>query len=132
VRDAVYTAITMAFPAMPSHSQSRDGRQRRTAGQITWAHEMTTKKTPYSTHSMKCSNITAKWMDAAPTESAARLPRRHGRTVAGSVRTSLPARTGVLNPEVCKDAAVQNTLLADGHPGSGAGLGGRGCERYFT
>src|SRR5277367_1283888 len=25
VRDATYTAITMAIPAMPSHSQSRDG-----------------------------------------------------------------------------------------------------------
>ena len=31
VRDATYTAITMAFPARPSHSHSRDGRQSRTA-----------------------------------------------------------------------------------------------------
>ena len=35
VRDATYTAITIAFPPMPSHSQSRDGRQSKTAGHIT-------------------------------------------------------------------------------------------------
>jgi len=81
VRDATYTAITMAFPAMPSHSQSRDGRQSRTAGHITWAHEITRKKTPYSVYSSKCSNTTAKWMAAAPMERAARPPRRYGRTV---------------------------------------------------
>src|SRR6266849_1267677 len=76
VRDATYTAITMAFPAMPSQSQSLDGRHSRTAGQITWAQEITRKKTPYSVYSAKCSNTTAKWMAAAPMESAARPPRR--------------------------------------------------------
>src|SRR5258707_1017524 len=35
VRDATYTAMTMAFPAMPSPSHSRDGRQSRTPGHIT-------------------------------------------------------------------------------------------------
>ncbi len=76
VRDATYTAITMAFPAMPSHSHGRDGRQSRTAGHITWAHEIIRKKTPYSVYSAKCSNTTAKCMAAAPTENAARPPRR--------------------------------------------------------
>ena len=36
----------IAFPAMPSHSQGRDGRQSTTAAQIAWAQEMTRKKTP--------------------------------------------------------------------------------------
>ena len=98
MRDATYTAITMAFPAIPAHSQSRDGRHSRTAGQISWAHEITRKKTPYSVYSAKCSNTTAKWMAAAPADSAARPPSRYGRIVAGPVRTSLPARTGVLIP----------------------------------
>ena len=100
VRDATYTAITMAFPAMPSHSHGRDGRQSRTADHITWAHEIIRKKTPYSVYSAKCSNTTAKCMAAAPTENAARPPRRYGRTVAGPVRTSLPARTGALIPQM--------------------------------
>src|SRR5579859_4536364 len=96
VRDAAYTAMTMAFPAMPSHSQSRDGRQSRTAGHINWAHEITKKKAPYSAYSAKCSNTTAKWMAAAPTESAARPPSRYGRTVGGLVPASLSSRTEVL------------------------------------
>jgi len=51
LRDATYTAITMAFPAMPSHSLSRHGRHSRTAGHISWAHETTRKKTPYTVYS---------------------------------------------------------------------------------
>src|SRR5579862_5743293 len=90
--------MTPAFPAMPSHSQSRDGRQIRTAGQISWAHEITRKKAPYSAYSSKCSNTTAKWMAAAPTESDARPPRRYGRIVGGLVPASLSSRTRVLIP----------------------------------
>src|SRR5262249_9305478 len=100
VRDATYTAITMAFPAMPSRSHSRDGRQSRTVGQIIWAHEITRKKTPYRAYSAKCSNTTAKWIAAALAESAARPPRRYGRTVGGPAWTSSPARTGVLVPQM--------------------------------
>ncbi len=36
----------IAFPAMPSHSHVRDGRQSTTAAQIAWAQEMTRKKAP--------------------------------------------------------------------------------------
>src|SRR5262249_45645274 len=50
VPDAPYTATIAAFPAMPSPSHHRDGRHSRTAGQISWAHEMTRKKTPYGTY----------------------------------------------------------------------------------
>src|SRR5215470_16815059 len=76
VRDATYTATTTMFPAIPSQSQSRDGHHSRTAGQITWAQAITRKKTPYRVYSAKCSNTTAKWMAAAPIESAARPLRR--------------------------------------------------------
>src|SRR5579862_4322969 len=123
--------MTPAFPAMPSHSQSRDGRQSRTAGQISWAHEITRKKTPYSAYSAKCSNTTAKWMAAAPTERAARPPSRYGRTVAGPVRTSLPARTGTLiSPRLwtrSRDGVGQQAEFAV-HPEAYAapGLGFRG------
>src|SRR5215470_4601222 len=96
LRDAAYTAITMAFPAMPSHSQGRDGRHSRIAGQISWAHAITRKKAPYKAYSAKCADMTAKWIAAAPTDSAARPPSRYGRTVAGPMRASSPARTEVL------------------------------------
>src|ERR1700722_17169284 len=46
VRDATYTAMTAAFPAMPSHSHSRDGRHSRITGHIICAQEITRKKTP--------------------------------------------------------------------------------------
>src|SRR5215468_4265227 len=46
MRDARYTAKMMAFPAMPSHSHSRDGRHITTAAQIIWAQAMIRKKTP--------------------------------------------------------------------------------------
>ena len=100
VRDSTYTTMMMAFPAMPSDSHSRDGRQSRTAGQISCAQEITRKKTPYRVYSAKCSNTTAKWMAAAPTDSAARPPSRYGRTVAGRARTSWSAWTGVLIPRM--------------------------------
>ena len=47
VRDATYTTTTRAFPARPSHSQSRDGRHSTTAAHIIWAHAMTRKNAPY-------------------------------------------------------------------------------------
>ena len=53
-------ARTMAFPAMPSHSHSRDGRHTRTVGQINWAQAITRKKTPYRVYSVKWLNTTAK------------------------------------------------------------------------
>ena len=96
VRDATYTARTMAFPPIPAHSHGRDGRHSSTAGQISCAQESTRKNTPYSVYSAKCSKTTAKWMAAAPTDSAARAPSRYGRMVAGQARTSVSARTGVL------------------------------------
>jgi hypothetical protein len=86
----------MAFPPIPAHSHGRDGRHTRTAGQISCAQESTRKKTPYSVYSWKCAKTTAKWMAAAPTDSAARAPSRYGRIVTGPVRTSVSARTGVL------------------------------------
>src|SRR6185437_2109181 len=47
VRDATYAAMITALPAMPSQSQSRDDRHsKRTTGHISWAHEITRKKTP--------------------------------------------------------------------------------------
>ncbi len=46
VRDAKYTATMIAFPAMPSHSHGREGRQSTTAAQIAWAQEMIRKKAP--------------------------------------------------------------------------------------
>src|SRR5215469_7890499 len=98
VRDAAYTATTAAFPAMASSSQGRDGRHSSTAGQISWAHATTRKNTPYSASCAKCSNTTAKCRAAAPADSAARPPRKYGRTVPASVRASSPARTRVLMP----------------------------------
>src|SRR5215469_14074209 len=76
VRDSTYTMMMIALPAMPSDSQRRDGRQSRITGQISCAQEITRKKTPYRVYSAKCSNTTAKWMAAAPTESDARPPSR--------------------------------------------------------
>jgi len=108
VRDATYTAMTMAFPAMPSHIHGRDGRQSRTAGHIIWAHEITRKKMPYRVYSAKCSNTTAKWIAAAPTESAARPPRTYGRALtAGSALTSSLNRTPVLIPTDASFADVR-------------------------
>src|SRR5262249_31638004 len=96
VRDATYTATTRAVPARPSHRQSRDGRHSTTAAHIIWAQEITRKNTPYRAYSVKCSNMTAKWIAAAPTESEARPPRIYGLAVAGVARTSWSVRAGAL------------------------------------
>src|SRR5215469_2687882 len=105
VRDATYTATIAAFPAMPSPSHHRDGRHSRTAGQTSWAQEMTRKKTPYGTYTPKCANVTAKWIAAAPTDSAARPPRTYGRAVAGAGLTFSSARTEELIPRMLGSAA---------------------------
>ena len=100
VRDATYTAMTRAFPAVPSHSHSRVGRHSTTAAQIIWAQAMTRKNTPYRVYSAKCSNMTAKWIAAAPTDSEAKPPSRYGLAVASLVRALSSAKTGVLIPSM--------------------------------
>jgi hypothetical protein len=92
----MYTARTAAFPVMPSHSHSRDGRHSRTAGQISWAQERTRKKTPYSVESLKCSKTTAKWIAAAAADSDERAARRYGLVVADTTWVFSFARTGGL------------------------------------
>src|SRR5215470_4099028 len=96
VRDATYTATTRAFPARPSHSHSRDGRHSTTAAHISWAQEITRKNTPYSAYSAKCSNMTAKWIAAAPADSEARPPRIYGLAVVGVARSSWSVKAGAL------------------------------------
>jgi hypothetical protein len=85
---------------MPSHSNSRDGRHSTTAAQIIWAQEITRKNAPYKAYSAKCSNMTAKWIAAAPTDSDARPPRIYGLAVAGVARTPWSLTTGALIPRM--------------------------------
>src|SRR5262245_34908964 len=96
VRDATYTTMTRAFPARPSHSHSRDGRHSTTAAHIIWAQATTRKNAPYRAYCAKCSNMTAKWIAAAPTDSEARPPRIYGLALADVARTSWPVKAGAL------------------------------------
>src|SRR5215472_2515021 len=102
-----------AFPAMPSDSHSREGRHSTKAAQISWAQEMTRKNTPYRAYCTKCSNITAKWIAAAPADSEARPPRIYGLAVLAGARTCLPANTGALIPRMLEAHAARRHRLAD-------------------
>src|ERR1700735_308076 len=81
---------------MPSHSQAATRRAAsasatRTAGHTSWAQARTKTNPPNREYSSKCSNITAKWIAAAPAESAAKAPSSRGRAVEGLVRASVPS-----------------------------------------
>src|SRR5215472_16767423 len=108
-----------AFPAMPSDSHSREGRHSTTAAQISWAQETTRKNTPYRAYSAKCSNMTAKWIAAAPTDSEARPPRIYGLAVGGVARTSWSVKTGALIPGMLGPAAARGIGLRSDFDHSG-------------
>ena len=116
MRDAAYTAMTAAFPAMPSHSHSRDGPPEQDRGPLlTWAHEITRKKTPYSTYSEEVleynSKMDGRGADRQGRQAAEKIRPDSGRAGADiAARQDRSAHTRIVGSRLFSGRASVNEL----------------------